>query len=88
MLVALALLVVDFFQYFIVFTARQYLVIQTDYLSYNSVIDLTLQILLGFGMVIVLLEQVLTDAKEANEKLKKAHQRLASISTTARLTKW
>ncbi|MFN0278007.1 MAG: GGDEF domain-containing protein [Pyrinomonadaceae bacterium] len=86
MLVALALLVVDFFQYFVVFTARQYVAINTDYLSYNSVIDLTLQILLGFGMVIVLLEQVLADAKTANEKLKIAHQKLEEIAHMDPLT--
>lgn len=86
MLVALALLIVDFFQYFVVFTARQYLIINTDYLSYNSVIDLTLQILLGFGMVIVLLEQVLADAKLANEKLKLAHERLEALAHMDPLT--
>ena len=37
--------------------------VEFEYLQYNSVIDLVLQTLLGFGMVIVLLEQVLTDAK-------------------------
>jgi len=86
MLVALALLVIDFFQYFVVFTARQYLVINTDYLSYNSVIDLTLQILLGFGMVIVLLERVLADAKVANEKLRKAQGRLEELAHMDPLT--
>ena len=86
MLVALALLSVDFFQYFIVFTARQYMVIDTDYLTYNSVIDLTLQILLGFGMVIVLLEQVLADAKVANEKLQMAHEKLEELAHMDPLT--
>lgn len=86
MLVALALLVVDFLQYFVVFTARQYMVINTEYLAYNSVIDLTLQILLGFGMVIVLLEQVLADAKIANEKLKMAHERLEELAHMDPLT--
>lgn len=86
MLVALTLLVLDFFQYFVVFTARQYTAIWTDYLAYNSVIDLVLQILLGFGMVIVLLEQVLTDAKVANEKLKKAHQKLEELAHIDPLT--
>ena len=86
MLVALALLIVDFFQYFVVFTARQYLIIDTDYLTYNSVIDLTLQILLGFGMVIVLLEQVLTDAKSAHEKLQMAHEKLEELAHMDPLT--
>lgn len=86
MLVALALLVIDFVQYFVVFTARQYVNIEFDYLSYNSVIDLTLQILLGFGMVIVLLEQVLIDAKIANEKLKAAHEKLEELAHVDPLT--
>lgn len=86
MLAALALLTLDFFQYFVVFTARQYISIETAYLSYNSVIDLVLQILLGFGMVIVLLEQVLTDAKMANEKLKKAHEKLEELAHIDPLT--
>ena len=86
MQVALILLVLDFVQYFAVFTAREYLVIEFDYLQYNSVIYLVLQILLGFGMVIVLLEQVLTDAKTANEKLKKAHEKLEELAHIDPLT--
>lgn len=86
MLVALGLLVLDFIQYFALFTARQYLIIDFEYLQYNSVIDLVLQILLGFGMVIVLLEQVLTDAKVANEKLKKAHEKLEELANIDPLT--
>lgn len=86
MLVALALLVTNFLQYFVVFTVRQYINIEFDYLAYNSVIDLTLQILLGFGMVIVLLEQVLVDAKIANEKLKEAHQKLEELAHVDPLT--
>ena len=79
MLIALGLLACDFFQYFIVFSLRQYTFIVTDYLAYNSVVDLVLQMLLGFGMVIVLLEQVLVDAKSANEKLQKAHKKLEQL---------
>jgi|CXWL01.1.fsa_nt_gi diguanylate cyclase (GGDEF)-like protein len=86
MLMALGLLTIDFIQYFAVFTARRYLLIDFDYLQYNSVIDLVLQILLGFGMVIVLLEQVLTDAKVANEKLKKAHEKLEELAHVDPLT--
>jgi len=86
MLVALALLTVDFFQYFVVFTARQYVPIETDYLSYNSIIDLVLQTLLGFGMVIVLLEQVLKDAKTTHENLEKAHEKLKELAHVDPLT--
>lgn len=86
MLVALGLLGADFFQYFLVFSIRQYYEIEFGYLSYNSVIDLTCQMLLGFGMVIVLLELVLADAKVANDKLKKAHERLEELAHIDPLT--
>lgn len=86
MLVALGLLTLDFFQYFIVFSLRQYLVIEFEYLQYNSVVDLVLQIMLGFGMVIILLEKVLADTKVANEKLKKAHERLEELAHVDPLT--
>ena len=86
MLVALGLLATNFFQYFVVFTMRQYIDVSADWLAYNSVIDLVLQILLGFGMVIVLLEQVLTDAKVANEKLQRAHEKLEELAHIDPLT--
>ncbi len=86
MLVALGLLTIDFVQYFAVFSLRQYLNFEFAYLVYNSVIDLVLQILLGFGMVIVLLEQVLADARIANEKLKKAHEKLEELAHVDPLT--
>jgi len=86
MLVALALLVIDFFQYFVVFTVRQYIEVEFTYLQFNPVIDMVLQLLLGFGMVIVLLEQVLTDAKDANEKLKQAHEQLEELAHVDPLT--
>lgn len=86
MLVALGLLTIDFLQYFAVFSLRQYLNFDFIYLAYNSVIDLVLQILLGFGMVIVLLEQVLADARNANEKLKKAHEKLEELAHIDPLT--
>lgn len=86
MMVALGLLTCNFFLYFVLFTARQYVEISTDYLAFNSVVDLVLQILLGFGMVIVLLELVLSDAKIANEKLQIAHQRLEELAHIDPLT--
>lgn len=86
MLVALGLLAVDFVQHFVAFSLRQYLDFQLEYLSYNTIIDLILQTLLGFGMVIVLLEQVLTDARISNEKLQKAHQKLEEIAHVDPLT--
>ena len=86
MLLALGLLALNLMQYFAVFTARKYLLVDFDYLKYNSVIDLVLQILLGFGMVIVLLEQVLNDAKIANQKLQIAHKKLEELAHVDPLT--
>ena len=86
MLIALGLLVLNFFQYFVVFTARQYIHFPEELLAYTSVVDLVLQTLLGFGMVIVLLEIVLSDVKIANEKLKKAHEKLEELAHIDPLT--
>ncbi len=86
MLVALSLLVIDSVKYFVIFSAGKYVFIETEYLAYNSVIDLVLQILLGFGMVIVLLEQVLADARIANEKLHRAHKKLEELAHVDPLT--
>lgn len=79
MQVALGLLVIDFLQYFVAFTARKYITFNDSYLSYNPIIDLVLEIMLGFGMVIVLLEQVLADFQRANEKLTRAHEKLEHL---------
>lgn len=86
MLVALGALALDFFQYFVVFSVGQYYVVEFDYLKYNPVIDLVLEIMLGFGMVIVLLEQVLKDANVANEKLQRAHEKLEELAHVDPLT--
>jgi diguanylate cyclase (GGDEF)-like protein len=45
-----------------------------------------LQILLGFGMVIVLLEQVLADTKTVHERLKRAHEKLEELAHVDPLT--
>jgi len=83
---ALALLLVDFVLYFVLFTVRQYQSVEFPYLQYNSIIDLVLQLLLGFGMVIVLLELVLADAEVANKKLREAHEKLEEIAHVDPLT--
>lgn len=86
MLIALALMVADTFQYFLMFGIKQYYAIEFGYLAYNSVIDLSCEILLGFGMVIILLELVLADANVANQKLKLAHERLEELANVDPLT--
>jgi diguanylate cyclase (GGDEF)-like protein len=49
-------------------------------------IDLVLQTSLGFGMVIVLLEKVLSESRSANERLQLAHERLEKLVHTDPLT--
>jgi len=84
--VALALLAIDFLQYFVVFSLRQFFEFNTAYLAYNPLIDLVMEMMMGFGMVIVLLEEVLTDFQKANDKLQKAHEKLEQIAHVDPLT--
>ena len=82
LLAALLLLALDFYHYTIIFSLIQTgyeLPLPANYLAYNSVIDLVLEILLGFGMVIVLMERVRRDLEETNHKLKEAHDQLGPV---------
>ncbi len=84
--VTLGLLTINFFFYFIVFSLRNFIAFNEAFLSYNSIIDLVLQTTLGFGMVIVLLEKVLTDYQNANRELQSAHKQLEELVNTDSLT--
>jgi diguanylate cyclase (GGDEF)-like protein len=93
MRVALFLLALDFFHYFVVFMLASsganvppLLLLPLGYLTFNPIIDLVLEIQLGFGMVIVLLEKVLGEARLANEKLREAHEKLEQLAQTDPLT--
>jgi diguanylate cyclase (GGDEF)-like protein len=55
-------------------------------LQYNSYVDLLLQILLGFGMVVVLLEDAKREADDARAQLALAHDRLKRVSLYDPLT--
>jgi diguanylate cyclase (GGDEF)-like protein len=86
---ALLLLAVDFFHYTLIFSLIRLswnLPLPVNYLAYNSIIDLVLEILLGFGMVIVLLERVRQDVEETNHKLKEAHDKLEKLAHVDPLT--
>lgn len=83
---SLALLALDFLFYSLVFSARLFTSFSTDFLSYNSIIDLVLQTALGFGMVIILLEKVLNDFKDTNEELMTAQKKLEELVNTDPLT--
>lgn len=55
-------------------------------LQYNSYMDLLLQILLGFGMVVLLLEDAKREADDARAQLALAHDRLKRVSLHDPLT--
>jgi diguanylate cyclase (GGDEF)-like protein len=89
MRVALALLALDFYHYFVLFSFFNLgvqLPLPDGYLGFNPVIDLVLEVMLGFGMVIVLLEQVLDEMQKINAKLQSAHEKLKQIVHTDPLT--
>jgi diguanylate cyclase (GGDEF)-like protein len=89
MKLALALLALNFYHYTLIFSLQQAgyeLPLPNNYLAYNSIIDLVFEILLGFGMVIVLMERVRRDIEETNHKLKEAHDRLEKLAHIDPLT--
>ncbi len=89
MRIALLLLTIDFFHYAAVFTILLIdpeLLPATSYLSFAPIIDLVLEILLAFGMVIVLLEQVLDRVQAVNSELQEAHEKLRQIAHIDPLT--
>jgi diguanylate cyclase (GGDEF)-like protein len=55
-------------------------------LQYNSYLDLLLQMLLGYGMVVVLLEDAKREADDARAQLALAHDRLKRVSLYDPLT--
>lgn len=86
---ALLLLAIDFFHYTLIFSLMHLswsLPLPSNYLAYNSIIDLVLQILLGFGMVIILFERIRQDVEETNHKLKEAHDKLEKLAHVDPLT--
>jgi diguanylate cyclase (GGDEF)-like protein len=55
-------------------------------LQYNSYLDLLLQVLLGYGMVVLLLEDAKREADDARAQLSLAHDRLKRVSLYDPLT--
>lgn len=86
---SLLLLTIDFFHYFVLWGLRQTpyaLPLPEVYLSYNSLIDLVIEVLLGFGMIVVLLEKVILESEKTNRKLQAAHFQLEQLVQTDPLT--
>ncbi len=90
MRVALALLALDFYHYFILFTLLKFNVkipLPEGYLAFNPIIDLIFEVMLGFGMIIISLENVLQEVKKVHEKLQKAHEKLEQTAHVDPLTR-
>ncbi len=89
MRVALALLAIDFYHYFVLFLLLKFdvrLPLPEGYLNFNPIIDLVLEVMLGFGMVIISLEKVLEEVKKVHQKLQEAHKKLEQTAHLDPLT--
>jgi diguanylate cyclase (GGDEF)-like protein len=89
MSVALLLLSVDFLQYVPLFGARNGawgMKIPHNILQYTSIVDLILEILLGFGTMVVLLEGVRREVEATNLELTKARDKLQLLAQMDPLT--
>jgi diguanylate cyclase (GGDEF)-like protein len=76
---ALLLLAIGFLHYVPVFGARKGLLgvtVPLGYLQYTSILDLLFEMLLGFGTVMVLMENVRREVEMANRKLLDARDQL------------
>lgn len=79
MSIALFLLTLDFAHYLPVFAARREMwgnSIYVEYLQFTSIVDLILEILLGFGMMMVLMERIRREVELANANLTSARDKL------------
>ncbi len=86
---ALLLLSIDFLHYVPVFVARKGLwgiTIPGGYLQYTSIVDLILKILLGYGTIMVLMEEVRREVDMANGKLLQVRDRLELLAQMDPLT--
>ena len=86
---ALLLLAVDFLHYVPVFGSHQGawgLQVPESYFKYTSIFDLILEILLGFGTMMVLMEGVRREVEAANRELTVARDRLEQIARIDPLT--
>lgn len=86
---ALILLSIDYLHDIPVFGARKGLWginVPTGYLQYTSIIDLILEILLGFGTIMVLLEGVRREVEAVNKQLTTARDKLELMASMDPLT--
>jgi diguanylate cyclase (GGDEF)-like protein len=88
-LIAVFFLAVDFLHDVPVFGARKGLwglTVPASYLQYTSIFDLILEVLLGFGTMMVLLESVCREVEAANHKLTTTRDKLELMASLDPLT--
>jgi diguanylate cyclase (GGDEF)-like protein len=86
--VALVLLTLDFLQYIPVCAYAEWTgqTLPFAYLKYSALYDLILEILLAFGMVMIVMESVRRELAEANQELAAASKRLRTLAEQDPLT--
>jgi len=88
MTVALLLLALDLLHYAALFSYANIVGMESwlSYLKYASIYDLILEILLGFGTVMVVMEDIRREVEEANRKLISTRDRLEKLARLDPLT--
>ncbi len=87
MTIALASLAIDFFHYVPVMTAVEvFHITNVSYLKFTSLYDLILEILLGFGSVMAVMDKVRSDVEITNSELIAARDRLENLARIDPLT--
>jgi diguanylate cyclase (GGDEF)-like protein len=88
MTIALLLLSVDFLLYVPVFlvSVLKHVQVPIRYLQYTSLYDLVLEVLLGFGMVMKVLEDTVQELESSNLELTRARDKMESLAHTDALT--
>jgi diguanylate cyclase (GGDEF)-like protein len=87
--VALLLLTAGFLHYLPMFGARKGLLgmtVPTGYLQYTSICDMILEIVLGFGTMMLLMEAIHREAEKANRELTEARDKLELLARMDPLT--
>lgn len=88
MSLALVLLTINFLHYIPVFTLVMYFDVQqlAVYLSFTSIYDMLLETLLGFGTVMVVMEDLRHEVEETNRELIATRDRLEALARIDPLT--
>ena len=86
--IALALLAMDFLHYVPVISYAEFFhgALPGSYLQYTSVYDLILEILLGFGTLMLVMDNARHEVEAANRELRTAHDQLERLARIDPLT--